>query len=115
MTALDWSRISQVRFAYNELITVNKVIGVSSFPATQPIHSTLELIRIPIYLPLIYFITFLKKKVAELDLFDPDDRVTLVKYNLLAVVFMHIVLIYDLKDDTYHEYNTEDPIFQGKD
>jgi hypothetical protein len=43
MTALDWSRISQVRFAYNELITVNKVIGVPSFPATRPIHLTLEL------------------------------------------------------------------------
>jgi len=28
---------------------------------------------------------------------------------------MHIVLLYDPKHDTYHEDNTEDPIFQGKD
>jgi len=114
MTPSDWTRISQVQLAYNESIIVNKVIGVPSFPATQPIHSTLELIRIPTYLASIRLITFLKK-IPEFDLFDPDDRVILVKYNLLAVVFMHIVLIYDPKYDTYHEYNTEDPIFQGKD
>jgi hypothetical protein len=28
---------------------------------------------------------------------------------------MHIVLIYDPIADTYHEHNTQDPIFQGKD
>ena len=28
---------------------------------------------------------------------------------------MHTVLLYNPKHDTYHEYNTEDPIFRGKD
>ncbi len=44
MTASDWSRINQVQVAYSESIKYNKVIGVPSYPATQHIHSTLELI-----------------------------------------------------------------------
>jgi len=114
MTVSDWTRIDKIQYAYNESITRNKVVGVPSFPATQAIHSTVELIRIPTYLASIRLITFFKK-IPEFDLFDPDDRVTLVKNNLLAVVFMHIVLIYDPKFDTYHEHGTEDPIFEGKD
>jgi len=114
MTASDWSRINQVQLAYNESIVINKVIGVPSFPASQRIHSTLELIRIPTYLASIRLITFIKK-IPEFHLIDLDDRVTLVKYNLLAVVFMHTVLLYDSNHDTYHEPNTDDPIFQGKD
>jgi len=96
MTASDWSRINQIQFAYNESIVLNKVVGVPTFPATQHIHTTLELIRIPTYLASIRLITFIKK-IPEFDSFNPEDRVTLVKYNLLAVVFMHIVLLYDPK------------------
>ncbi|CAF2355955.1 unnamed protein product [Rotaria sp. Silwood2] len=114
MTESDWSRIHQVQFAYREATTLNKVIGVPLYPATQPIHSTLELIRIPTYLASIRLITFLKK-IPEFDLFNSKDRVTLVKNNLLAVVFMHAVLLYNPITDSYHEHNTEDPIFQGKD
>ncbi|CAF1038652.1 unnamed protein product [Rotaria sordida] len=114
MTELDWARIHQVQHAYNQATTLNKVIGVPLYPATQPIHSPLELIRIPTYLASIRLITFMKK-IPEFDLFDSEDRVTLVKHNLLAVVFMHAVLLYNPLADTYHEHNTEDPIFQGKD
>lgn len=114
MTTTDWTRIEQIQYAYNESIKLNKVIGVPCFPATQHIHSTLELIRIPTYLASIRLITFFKK-IPEFYLVDLEDRVTLVKYNLLAVVFMHIVLVYNPIDDTYHESETEDPIFQGKD
>jgi len=66
MTASDWSRINQVQFAYSESVVLNKVVGVPSFPATQPIHTTLELIRIPTYLASIRLITFIKKKFLNL-------------------------------------------------
>lgn len=114
MTEADWLKIHQVQYAYNQATVLNKVIGVPLYPATQLIHSTLELIRIPAYLASIRLITFIKQ-IPEFQLFDSDDRVTLVKHNLLAVVFMHVVLLYDPVADTYHEHNTEDPIFQGKD
>ncbi|CAF2614255.1 unnamed protein product [Rotaria sp. Silwood2] len=114
MTQFDWSKIQQVQAAYNDAIAYNQVVGVPLYPATQPIHSTLELIRIPTYLSSLRLITYLRK-IPEFELIDSDDRVILVKHNLLAVVFMHIVLIYDPVADTYHEHNTQDPIFQGKD
>lgn len=114
ITPTDWTRIEQIQHAYRESIILNKVIGVPSFPATQHIHTTLELIRIPTYLASIRLITFFKN-IPEFNSFDLDDRVILVKYNLLAVVFMHMVLIYNPNNDIYHESNTEDPIFQGKD
>ena len=114
MNPSDWSRIHQVQFAYSESISLNKVIGVATFPASQQIYSTIDLIRIPTYLASIRLITFLKK-IPEFNQIDLEDRVTLVKYNLLAVVFMHVVLIYNSTNDTYHEPGTEDPIFEGKD
>ncbi|CAF0720031.1 unnamed protein product [Rotaria sp. Silwood1] len=114
MNESDWSRIHQVQYAYSQATSLNRVIGVPLYPATQPIHSTLELIRIPTYLASIRLITFMKK-IPEFDLFNPEDRVTLVKHNLLAVVFMHVVLLYNPLADSYHEHDTEDPIFQGKD
>ncbi|CAM2707107.1 unnamed protein product [Rotaria socialis] len=98
MTVSNWSRIHQVQYAYT----------------TQPIHSTLELIHIPAYLASIHLITFMKQ-IPKFDLLDTEDRVTLAKHNLLAVVFMHVVLLYGPIADTHHEINTEDPTFQGKD
>ena len=114
MSTDDWNTIQDVQNAYTEAISLNRVIGVPLYPATQPIHSTLELIRIPTYLASIRLITYLKK-IPHFDQFDAEDRVILVKHNLLAVVFVHSVLLYDPIADTYHEHNTEDPIFQGRD
>ena len=114
MTDFDWSKIQQIQTSYNESVELNQVIGVPPYPATQSIHTTEELIRIPTYLASIRLITFVKK-IPDFFLFDPEDRLTLVKHNLLALVFMHTVLIYDPIADTYHEHNTQDPIFQGTD
>jgi hypothetical protein len=114
MTKTDWSKIHQVQTAYSDAIVYNQVVGVPLYPATHPIHSTLELLRVPTYLSSIRLVTYIKK-IPEFQLFDLEDRVTLVKHNLLASVLMHIVLIYDPIADTYHEHNTQDPIFQGKD
>ena len=61
MTTSDWSRINQIQLAYSESVVLNKVTGVPSYPATQPIHTTIDLIRIPTYLASIRLITFIKK------------------------------------------------------
>jgi hypothetical protein len=114
MTECDWSKIHQIQTAYSEAMAYNQVTGVPLYPATHHISSTIDLIQVPTYLSSIRLITYLKK-TPEFNSFDTEDRVTLVKHNLLAVVFMHIVLIYDPIADAYHEYNTQDPIFQGTD
>jgi len=114
MTEFDWSKIQQIQTAYSEAMAYNQVSGVPPYPATHTINSPLDYIQVPTYLSSIRLITYLRK-TPEFNLFDSEDRVILVKHNLLAVVFMHIVLIYDPIADTYHEHNTDDPIFQGKD
>ena len=114
MAESEWTRIHQIQAAYSEAIATNQVVGVPLYPAVHPIHNTLELIRIPTYLASIRLISYLKK-IPEFHLLDSEDRVTLVQHNLLAVVFIHTVLLYDPLADTYHEHNTQDPIFEGKD
>lgn len=114
MTEFEWSKVHQIQTAYAEATAYNQVVGVPPYPAPHPIHSTLELIRVPTYLSSLRLITYLKK-TEEFAALESEDRVTLVKHNLLAAVFMHIVLIYEPVADTYHEHNTQDPIFQGKD
>jgi hypothetical protein len=114
MSELDWSRIHQIQTAYSEAMAYNQVVGVPPYPATHSINSTLDLIQVPTYLSSIRLITYFKK-TPGFDSFDAEDRVILIKHNLLAAVFMHIALIYDPIADTYHEHNTKDPIFQGKD
>ncbi|UJR22700.1 hypothetical protein I4U23_025736 [Adineta vaga] len=114
MTEFEWSKIDQIQTAYTEAMAYNQVVGVPLYPASHFIHTTLELIRIPTYLSSLRLITYLKK-TEEFRLLELGDRIILVKHNLLAAIFMHIVLIYDPIDDTYHERNTQDPNFQGKD
>jgi len=93
---------------------MNSVIGVPLYPSIHHINTTVELIRVPTYLASMRLITFFKQ-LPEFHLLQNDDRVTLIKYNILAIVFLHTVLIYDPILDTYHEHNTNDPIFEGKD
>ncbi|CAF2095028.1 unnamed protein product [Rotaria magnacalcarata] len=107
MTESNWLRIHQVQYGYSQAITLNKVIGVPLYPATQSIHSTLELIRIPAYRASIRLMTFMKQ-IPEFDLSDTEDRATLAKHNLLVVVFMHVVLLCNPVADIYHEINTEE-------
>jgi len=114
MSEFDWSKIHQIQKAYSDAMAYNQVVGVPPYPATHSITSTIDLIQVPTYLSSLRLITYFRK-TPEFEIFDSEDRVTLVKHNLLAVVFMHIVLIYDPIADTYHEHNTQDPIFQGKD
>jgi len=114
MTGSDWSKIHQIQKAYSDAMAYNQVVGVPPYPAIHSINSPVDLIQVPTYLSSLRLITYLRK-TPEFETFNSEDRVILVKHNLLAVVFIHIVLIYDPIADTYHEHNTQDPIFQGKD
>jgi len=114
MTEADWARINRIQTAYSQSTVHNQVTGVPPYPAIQHIESPLELVQLPTYLSSIRLITYLKN-IPEFELLDSADRLTLVKHNLLAVVFVHIVLIYDPTSDTYHEKHTNDPVFQGRD
>lgn len=44
-----------------------------------------------------------------------NDRVTLIKYNTYALIFIRAALNYNRNNDTYHEKGSEDCVFEGKD
>lgn len=55
------------------------------------------------------------KQLNEFQTLDEDDQVYLVKLNLLTICFFHSIYIYDIRTDSYHEQDTTDPLFSGKD
>ena len=95
-------------------IKLNQIAGISSYPSIQSIKSTFELFRIPLYISSMRLITYIKQ-INEFQQLNSDDQIYLVKLNLLTISFFHSIFIYDPRTDSYHEPNTNDPIFSGKD
>ncbi len=93
---------------------MNQIAGISVYPFTQPIESTLELFRLPLYISSMRLITYIKQ-INEFHQLNVADQVYLVKLNLLAICFIHSLYIYDPRTDNYHEPDTTDPLFSGKD
>jgi hypothetical protein len=59
-------------------------------------------------------ITYLKQ-LHEFQQLDKNEQLYLIKLNLLTICFFHSMFIYDPRTDSYHEENTNDPLFSGKD
>jgi hypothetical protein len=59
-------------------------------------------------------ITYIKQ-INEFQQLDKQEQVYLVKLNLLTICFFHSIFIYDPRRDSYHEQDTTDPLFSGKD
>jgi len=59
-------------------------------------------------------ITYIKK-VDEFHQLNATEQLYLVKLNLLTICFIHSLYIYDPRTDSYHEQDTTDPLFSGKD
>ena len=84
------------------------------YPLTQSIESTLELFRVPLYISSMRLITYIKQ-INEFHQLNTTEQVYLVKLNLLTICFFHSIFIYDPRTDSYHEQDTTDPLFSGKD
>lgn len=114
MSETDWLTIDFIQNAYTRAVTLNHTAGVPQYPAVQPIESTLELFRIPIYLASMRLITYFKQ-IPEFQRLHKDAQLHLVKFNTLTIVFLHSISIYDPDARVYHEPNTTDPAFREVD
>ncbi|CAF0791212.1 unnamed protein product [Rotaria sp. Silwood1] len=110
----DWFSIQFIQDCFNEAVRLNQIAGISFYPSTQPLESTTELFRIPLYITSMRLITYIKQ-LNEFQQLDKEDQVYVVKLNLLTICFLHSIFIYDPRTDCYHEQDTIDPIFSGKD
>ncbi|CAF1086214.1 unnamed protein product [Rotaria sordida] len=110
----DWFSIKFIQDCFTEAVRLNQIAGISFYPSTQPIESTIELFRVPLYISSMRLITYIKQ-VNEFQQLDKEEQVYLVKLNLLTICFLHSIFIYDPRTDCYHEQDTIDPLFSGKD
>lgn len=55
------------------------------------------------------------KLLKEFSSLNDHDKLILIKYNVFALAFMRAALNYDLTTDTYHEANTDECVFSGRD
>lgn len=111
---MDWSTIQFIQDWFTESVKLNQIAGILSYPLTQPIETTLELFRVPLYISSMRLITYIKQ-INEFQQLDKQEQVYLVKLNLLTMCFFHSIFIYDPRTDSYHEQETTDPLFSGKD
>ena len=114
LTDEHWSHLQSIQTNYTEAVRLNQITGISLYPFIQPIESTSDLFRIPLYISSMRLITFFKqtKEFHELDL---STQLYLIKLNLITICFYHSLYIYDSQTDSYHEHDTNDPIFSGSD
>ena len=110
MSPTDWLTIDFIQNAYSNAVTLNQPAGIPQYPAVQPIQSTLELFRIPIFLASMRLITYFKQ-IPQFQRLHKDTQLHLVKFNTLPIVFLHSISIYDPQAEVYHEPNTTDPVF----
>jgi hypothetical protein len=111
MTEFDLLKIQHIEASYTEAVKFNTVVGIPLYPSIYPILSILDLLQVPVYLAAIRLITYFKH-IPEFNQLDQDDKIILVKNNMLPILFIHTALIYDPKTDSFHEHNTDDPIFE---
>ena len=114
LTEIDLFNIQSIQEGFVEAVKLNQIAGIASYPATQPIQSTLELFRVPLYISAMRLISFIKQ-VNEFQQLGKSEQLHLVKLNLLTVCFFHSIFIYDPRTDSYHEQDTADPLFARKD
>jgi len=110
----DWVNIQSIQGYFTESVKLNRIVGMSIYPLTQPIQSTLELFRVPLYISSMRLITYIKH-INEFRQLNAREQLYLVKLNLLSICFFHSLYIYAPITDSYHEQDTTDPLFSGKD
>jgi len=97
LTDFDWSNIQSIQDYFTEAVKLNQIAGILSYPFTQPIESTLELFRVPLYISSMRFITYIKQ-INEFQQLDKKDQVYLVKLNLLVMCFFFIQYLYMIQE-----------------
>ena len=110
----DWLMIHFIQDHYTQAVKLNGINGISLYPAIQRVESTLELFSMPLHLSSMRLITYIKQ-INEFHQLTHEDQMYLIKSNLLTTCFFHSIYMYDPRRDCYHEENTTDPLFCGRD
>ena len=84
------------------------------YPYTARIVAPWDMLNFPANIQASRLITYFKL-IPEFSALNEYDKLILIKYNTFTLIFIRLALNYDQSTDSYHERNTDDCVFSGKD
>ncbi|CAF1310219.1 unnamed protein product [Didymodactylos carnosus] len=114
ISSQDWITLEKIQCAYAQSVKLNSLVGLPLYPSTRKLSTPAQMVNEPTNIHSTRLITYFKQ-LPEFCELEEDDKLTLIKHNLLGLVFIRATLIYKPANDTYQEYGTDDCIFDGKD
>ncbi|CAF1540547.1 unnamed protein product, partial [Didymodactylos carnosus] len=110
----DWNILNQIQTAYSQSIQLLSMVGVPPYPFVYKLSDPLFVVNVPINISATRLIVYFKS-IPEFITLTEDDKLTLIKYNLFALVIVKGVIGYNPVDDTYQDDRANDCLFNGKD
>jgi hypothetical protein len=114
LTSHDYMKIQQIKQAYHDSVRLTLLPPeVPSFPHVARIKATSDMVNFPANIQATLITYF--KLLPEFSSLNEHDKLILIKYNTFTLTFIRAALNYNPLTDTYHEPNTDDCVFEGRD
>ena len=111
----DLMRIEQIQRAYVDSVRLTCLPSdVPAYPHTARISATSDMMNFPANIQATRLITYFKL-LPEFSSLNEQDKLILIKYNTFTLTFLRAALNYDPLTDRYHEPDTDDCVFEGRD
>jgi hypothetical protein len=115
LCAADLLKIEQIKKAYVDSVRLTLLPReIPSYPHMTRLNAPWEMINIPTNLQSSRVISFFKL-IPEFSTLHEHDKLLLVKHNTFTSVFVRSALVYDPVTDVYHDTDSNDCAFAGKD
>jgi len=115
LTPKDLLKIQQIQQAYLDSVRLTSLpADIPCYPQTTRINATSDMMNLPANIQATRLITYFKL-LPEFSSLDEQDKLLLTKFNTFPLTFIRAALNYNPLSDTYHEPNTDDCIFEGRD
>ncbi|CAF1300411.1 unnamed protein product [Rotaria sordida] len=111
----DLNKIKQIQQAYIDSVRLTSLPpSIPSYPHIVRIDTPLDMLNFPVNIQASRLITYFKL-LPEFSSLNDNDKLILIKYNTFTLVFIRLALNYNPLNDSYHEHDTNDCAFSGRD
>ena len=115
LSSEDFLKIQQIQQAYADSVRLTALSSdIPSYPHAVRLTEATEMVNFPTNMQVTRVITYMKL-LPEFIIINEHDKLILTKYNTFTLAFIRAALNYDPYTDTYHEPNTDDCVFAGRD
>ncbi|CAF4225928.1 unnamed protein product [Rotaria sp. Silwood2] len=115
LSSKDLNQTQQIQQAYIDSVRLTSLPpSIPSYPHTARIEATWDMLNFPANIQASRLISYFKL-IPEFSSLNENDKIILIKYNTFTLVFIRLALNYDPLTDCYHEHNTDDCVFSGRD